>query len=145
MFTIKKALVAISDFESGINLIKQIIDFFDDWVTEIHLINVVDSETVQHLADFRGETIEEVENKCITESDNILQKLINIYSDSHLYITSSIETGIISESIIKASLKEKVDFITMGTKRGRIAKRLLKNHIRYVIELASIPVLLYPV
>ncbi|MCK5304457.1 MAG: universal stress protein, partial [Candidatus Heimdallarchaeota archaeon] len=84
-------------------------------------------------------------NKCITESDNILQKLINIYSDSHLYITSSIETGIISESIIKASLKEKVDFITMGTKRGRIAKRLLKNHIRYVIELASIPVLLYPV
>ena len=145
MLTIKKALVAISDFESGINLIKQIIDFFDDWVTEIHLINVVDSETVQHLADFRGETIEEVENKCVTESDNILQKLINIYSDSHLYITSSIETGIISESIIKASLKEKVDFITMGTKRGRIAKRLLKNHIRYVIELASIPVLLYPV
>ena len=145
MFPIKKALVAISDFESGINLIKQIIDFFDDWVTEIHLINVVDSETVQHLADFRGETIEEVENKCITESDNILHRLINIYSDSHLYITSSIETGIISESIIKASLKEKVDFITMGTKRGRIAKRLLKNHIRYVIELASIPVLLYPV
>ncbi|MHA1550658.1 MAG: universal stress protein [Candidatus Heimdallarchaeaceae archaeon] len=145
MFTIKKALVAIGDFESGVNLIKQIIDFFDDWVTEIHLINVVDSETVQHLADFRGESIEDVENKCITESDNILQKLINIYSDSHLYITYSIETGIISESIIKASLKEEVDFITMGTKRERIAKRLLKNHIRYVIELASIPVLLYPV
>ncbi|MHA1592687.1 MAG: universal stress protein, partial [Candidatus Heimdallarchaeaceae archaeon] len=78
-------------------------------------------------------------------SDNILQKLINIYSDSHLYITYSIETGIISESIIKASLKEEVDFITMGTKRERIAKRLLKNHIRYVIELTSIPVLLYPV
>ncbi|MHA1592543.1 MAG: hypothetical protein ACTSUP_08740, partial [Candidatus Heimdallarchaeaceae archaeon] len=64
MFTIKKALVAIGDFESGVNLIKQIIDFFDDWVTEIHLINVVDSETVQHLADFRGESIEDVENKC---------------------------------------------------------------------------------
>jgi nucleotide-binding universal stress UspA family protein len=126
-------------------MIKQIIDFFDDWVTEIHLINVIDSETVQHLADFRGESIEDVENKCKAESENILNKLVNIYSDSHLYITSSIETGIISESIIKASLKEKVDFIAMGTKRERMAKRLLKNHIRYVIELASIPVLLYPV
>jgi len=145
VFTIKKALVAIGDFESGMNMIKQIIDFFDDWVTEIHLINVIDSETVRHLADFRGESIEDVENKCKTESENILKKLVNIYSDSHLYITSSIETGIISESIIKASLKEKVDFITMGTKRERIAKRLLKNHIRYVIELTSIPVLLYPV
>ncbi|MCK4896773.1 MAG: universal stress protein [Candidatus Heimdallarchaeota archaeon] len=145
MLTIKKALVAISDFENGTNLIKQIIDFFDDWVTKIHLINVIDSETVQHLANFRGETIEEVENKCKTESENILKNLINIYSDSHLYITYSIETGIISESIIEASLKEEVDFITMGTKRERIAKRLLKNHIRYVIELTSIPVLLYPV
>ncbi len=142
---IKKALVAISDFESGTNLIKQIIDFFDDWVTEIHIINVIDSETVQHLSNFRGETIEEVENKSKTESENILKNLISIYSDSHLYITYSIETGIISESIIKTSLKEEVDFITMGTKRERIAKRLLKNHIRYVIELASIPVLLYPV
>lgn len=145
MFPIRKALVAISDFESGINLIKQIIDFFDDWVTEIHLINVIDIETVQHLANFRGESTEDVEKKCRAESENILQKLINIYTDSHLYITYNIETGIISESIIKASLKEEVDFITMGTKRKRIAKRLLKNHIRYVIELASIPVLLYPV
>lgn len=145
MLTIKKALVAISDFESGISLIKQIISFFDNWVTEIHLINVIDTETVQHLANFRGETFEDVEKKCKTESENILHKLINTYSDSHLYITYSIETGIISESIIEASVKEEVDFITMGTKRGRIAKRLLKNHIRYVIELASIPVLLYPV
>ena len=145
MLTIRKALVAISDFESGISLIKQIISFFDDWVTEIHLINIIDTETVQHLANFRGETFEDVEKKCKTESENILQKLINTYSDSHLYITYSIETGIISESIIEASVKEEVDFITMGTKRGRIAKRLLKNHIRYVIELASIPVLLYPV
>ena len=145
MLTIKKALVAISDFESGTNMIKQIIEFFDDWVTEIHLINVIDSETVQYLADFRGQTIEEVESKCKTESETVLKNLINIYSDSHLYITSSIETGNISESIIEASIKEEVDFITMGTKRTRIAKRLFKNHIRYVIELASIPVLLYPV
>ncbi|MCG3223924.1 MAG: universal stress protein [Candidatus Heimdallarchaeota archaeon] len=145
MFTIRKALVAISDFESGISLIKQLIDFFDDWVTEIHLINVIDSETVQHLANFRGETNEDIENKCKTESENILQKLINVYSDSHLFITYSIETGIVSDAIIEASLKEEVDFITMGTKRERIAKRLLRNHIRYVIELASIPVLLYPV
>ncbi len=145
MLIIKKALVAISDFESGISLIKQIVDFFDDWVTEIHLINVIDSETVQYLANFRGKTTEDVEKKCKIESENMLQKIINIYSDSHLYITYSIETGIISESIIEASLKEEVDFITMGTKRVRIAKRLLKNHIRYVIEIASIPVLLYPV
>jgi nucleotide-binding universal stress UspA family protein len=145
VFTIRKALVAISDFESGISLIKQLIDFFDDWVTEIHLINVIDSETVQHLANFRGETNEDIENKCKTESENILQKLINVYSDSHLFITYSIETGIVSDAIIEASLKEEVDFITMGTKRERIAKRLLRNHIRYVIELASIPVLLYPV
>jgi nucleotide-binding universal stress UspA family protein len=145
VFTIRKSLVAISDFESGISLIKQLIDFFDDWVTEIHLINVIDSETVQHLANFRGETNEDIENKCKTESENILQKLINVYSDSHLFITYSIETGIVSDAIIEASLKEEVDFITMGTKRERIAKRLLRNHIRYVIELASIPVLLYPV
>ncbi len=145
MFTIKKALVAIGDFESGISLIKQLIDFFDDWVTEIHIMNVIDSETVQHLASFRGETIENVTNKCKNASENTLQKLINIYSDSHLYVTYSIEKGLVAESIIEASLKERVDFIIMGTKRERIAKRLLKNHIRYVIELASIPVLLYPV
>lgn len=145
MYAIKKALVAISDFESGVKLIKQLIDFFDDWVTEIHLINVIDRETVLYLADFRGETIEDVENKLTIERENILQKLGNTYTDSHLYITYSIQTGIVSEVIIEASLKEGVDFITMGTKRERIAKRLLKNHIRYVIELASIPVLLYPV
>ncbi len=145
MLAIKKALVAISDFESGVKLIKQLIDFFDDWVTEIYLINVIDIETVQYLSDFRGETIEDVENKLKIERENILQKLGNTYTDSHLYITYSIETGIVSEVIIEESLKEGVDFITMGTKRERIAKRLLKNHIRYVIELASIPVLLYPV
>ena len=145
MFTIKKALVAIGDFESGISLIKQLIDFFDDWVTEIHIMNVIDSETVRHLAKFRGETIEDVANKCKNTNENTLQKLIKIYSDSHLYITHSIEKGLVAESIIEVSLKEKVDFIIMGTKRERIAKRLLKNHIRYVIELASIPVLLYPV
>ena len=140
----KKALVAISDFESGMKMIEQLINFFDDWVTEIHLINVIDRETVQHLANFSGESVEEVEKKNFIESKNIMQKLITTYSDSHLYITYTIEKGIIAEAIVKASLKEGVDFITMGSKRERKAKRLLKNNNRYVIELASIPVLLYP-
>ncbi|GAG71791.1 unnamed protein product, partial [marine sediment metagenome] len=38
----KKALIAIGDFESGKNLISQILDFFFDWVTEIHLLYVID-------------------------------------------------------------------------------------------------------
>ena len=145
MSSIKKALVAIGDFESGVNLIKQLIDFFDDWVTEIHLLNVVDREANQHLANFRGESIEETIEKRKIDSKDILHKLSKTFSDTHLFITYSIEEGIIAESIIEASVKEEVDFIAMGTKRERIAKRLLKNNIRFVIELASIPVLLYPV
>ena len=145
MFPIKKALVAISDFESGMNLIKQLIDFFDDWVTEIHLLNVIDKEAIIHLANFKDETVEETLEKRKVECEDILLKLSKTFSDTHLYITYGIEEGIIAESIIEVSKKEEVDFITMGTKRERIAKRLLKNNIRFVIELATIPVLLYPV
>ncbi len=145
MTTIRKALVAISDFESGSNLIASIIDFFDDWVTEIHLLNVVDSETLEHLAAFRNIGKEEVAESTKTEYESILQKLENSFENSHLLITYEIREGIVAESIINASKQEDVDFIVMGTKRERISKRLLKNHVRYVIELSEIPVLLFPV
>lgn len=138
-------MVAISDFESGSKLITSINDFFEDWVTEIHLLNVIDSETIEHLASFRGKEVEEVLKSTKIEYENILEKLKSSFSESHFYITYEIKEGIVAETIIEISKKEDIDFIVMGTKRERIAKRLLKNHIRYVIELSEIPVLLFPV
>lgn len=145
MKKIKKALVAISDFESGKNLIESIIGFFEDWVTEIHLLTVMDSETLEHLAIFRGKTVEEVLEISKGESENTLKKLKLAFSNTHLYITYDIKEGIVAETIIETSKIEDIDFIVVGSKRERIAKRLLKNHIRYVIELSDIPVLLFPV
>ncbi len=145
MLSIRKSLVAISDFDSGTKLLSSIIDFFGDWVTEIHLLNVIDSETVEHFATFRNKPLEEVLEATKEEYENILTKLVNTYANSHFYISYDVKEGIVSESIIETAKQEQVDFIVMGTKREKIAKRLLKNHVRFVIELSNIPVLLFPV
>ena len=145
MFKTKKALVAIGDFESGSKLIKQIMEFFCDWVTEVHLLNVMDKENLTHLAAFKGTTPEEILEENKHEYENILEKLSKEYADTHLYITTELTDGLIAENIIETAKKEEVDFIVMGTRRQSITKRLIKNHVRYVIELSNIPVLLFPV
>jgi len=142
---VKKALVAVGDFESGSKLINQLMKFFMDWVTEIHLLNVIDRENLIHLAVYQGKSPEEVLEEQKHEYENILKKLSQEYSKTHLYITTEISKGLIAESIIETSKKEQVDMIVMGTRREAITKRLIRNHVRYVIELSNIPVLLFPV
>ena len=141
----KKALVAVRDFESGSILLKKLMDFFGDWVTEVHLLNVIDKESLDYLSTFKNKTIEEILEEKKLENENILTKLKNEYAISHLYITTEILEGFIAENIIKSSKKEHVDFIVMGTKSETITKRLIKNHVRYVIEISDIPILLFPV
>ncbi|MHA1198727.1 MAG: universal stress protein [Candidatus Heimdallarchaeaceae archaeon] len=141
----KKALVAVGDFESGSKLINQMMVFFCDWITEVHLLYVIDKQNLDHLAAFRGKTPEEVLEESKHEYENTLEKLSKEYEDTHLYISTEISKGLVAENIIETSKKEKVDFIVMGTRRGSITKRLIKNHVRYVIEISDIPVLLFPV
>jgi len=141
----KKALIAIGDFESGKNLISQILDFFFDWVTEIHLLYVIDRENVEHLASYRNTTIEKILEEYQSQYDNILEKLKLAFSDTHLLMTSKLDQGLVAERIIETSKAEKVDFIVMGTRKESYTKRLLKNYVRYVIELSEIPVFLFPV
>ena len=141
----KKALIAIGDFECGSKLIRQLMDFFSDWVTEVHLLKVIDRQNVDQLAAFRGKTVEEIIEENRIECDNVLTKLCKEYEDTYLYITKEISDGLIAENIISTSKKEDVDFIVMGTRRESITKRLIKNHIRYVIEISDIPVMLFPV
>ena len=141
----KKALVAISDYESGDRLLKQICGFFDDWVTEIHLLAVIDNQNIEYLASFRDKDKEEVLRDTKIEIQNTLEKLAKTYADSHFLITSEIKEGLIAETIVETSKEEHIDFIVMGTKRVRITKRLLKNNVRYVIEISNTPVLLFPV
>ncbi|TET75338.1 MAG: universal stress protein [Candidatus Heimdallarchaeota archaeon] len=141
----KKALIAIGDFESGKNLISQILDFFFDWVTEIHLLYVIDRENVEHLASYRNTTIEKILEEYQSQYDNILEKLKLAFSDTHLLMTSELDQGLVAERIIETSKNEKVDFIVMGTRKESYTKRLLKNYVRYVIELSETPVLLFPV
>jgi len=141
----KKALIAIGDFESGKKLITQILDFFSDWVTEIHLLYVIDRENVEHLASYRNTTIEKILEEYQSQYDNILEKLKLAFSDTHLLMTSELNQGLVAESILETSKKEKVEFIVMGTRKEVYTKRLLKNYVRYVVELSEIPVLLFPV
>ena len=141
----KKALVPIGNFESGIKLINQLLEFFSDWVTEIHLLNVIDKQNLDTLAKFRGKTLETVFAVSQKEYESVLEKLKIEFKDTHLFITTSITEGLISENIIEESKKENVDFIIMGTRGESITKRLIKNHVRYVIEISDIPVLLFPV
>ena len=141
----KKALVAVGDFESGSKLINQLMEFFGDWVTEVHLLNVIDKQTLDQLAIFRGESQESIFSKSQQEYEGVLEKLRLEYDDTHLYISTELSEGLISENIIKTSKKENVDFIVMGTRRESITRRLIKHHVRYVIELSDIPVLLFPV
>ena len=141
----KKALIAIGDFESGKNLISQILDFFFDWVTEIHLLYVIDRENVEHLASYRNTTIEHILEEYHSQYANILEKLKLAFSDTHLLMTSELDQGLVAERIIETSKTEKVDFIVMGTRKESYTKRLLKNYVRYVIELSETPVLLFPV
>ncbi|MCE7742604.1 MAG: universal stress protein [Candidatus Heimdallarchaeota archaeon] len=141
----KKVLIAVGDFESGAKLINNLMEFFGDWVTEIHLLNVIDRQSLERLAIFRGTTPEEAEEENTLKYESILENLRKEYDDSHLYITIEGSKGLIAEKIIKSSKKEKVDFIVMGTRRESITKRLIKNHVRYVIEISDIPVLLFPV
>lgn len=141
----KKALIAIGDFESGKNLISQILDFFLDWVTEIHLLYVIDRENVEHLASYRNTTIEQILEEYQGQYANILEKLKLAFIDTHLLMTSELDQGLVAERIIETSKTEKVDFIVMGTRKESYTKRLLKNYVRYVVELSEIPVLLFPV
>lgn len=141
----KKALVGVGDFESGSKLIKQLIEFFGDCITEVHLLNVIDKQNLEQLAVYTGKTLEEVLEENQQEYKNILQKLVLEYSNTHLYITTEILEGLIADTIIETSKKENVDIIVMGTRRESITKRLIKNHVRYVIELSDIPVLMFPV
>ncbi len=141
----KKALVAIGDFESGSELIKQLIEFLDDCITEVHLLHVIDKQNLEQLAIYKGKTLEEVLEENQHENENILQKLILEYSDTHLYITTELLKGLIADKIIETAKRENVEFIVMGTRRESITKRLIKNHVRYVIELSDIPVLMFPV
>jgi len=67
----KKALVAIGDFESGKKLIKQVLDLYCDWVTEIHLLNVIDKENLENVASYRSVTVEELLKQYQMEYDNI--------------------------------------------------------------------------
>ena len=140
----KKALVPIGDFESGLKLINHLLEFFSDWVTEVHLLNVVDRQNLSQLAIFRGESPKTVFEASEKEYKSILEKLKIEFQETHLLITSKISEGLISENIIEESKKENVDFIVMGTRRESITKRLIKNHVRYVIEISDIPVLLFP-
>jgi nucleotide-binding universal stress UspA family protein len=126
----KKALIAIGDFESGKNLISQILDFFFDWVTEIHLLYVIDRENVEHLASYRNTTIEKILEEYQSQYDNILEKLKLAFSDTHLLMTSELDQGLVAERIIETSKNEKVDFIVMGTRKESYKKRLLKNYVR---------------
>jgi len=141
----KKALVAIGDFESGKKLITQILDLYNDWVTEIHLLNVIDKENLDHLASYRNVTVEQILEEYQIEYDNILEKLKHAFSETHLYMTSELNQGLVAESIIETSKREKVDFIVMGTRRESLTKRLLKNYVRFVIEISDIPIVLFPV
>ena len=141
----KKALVAIGDFESGKKLIKQVLDLYCDWVTEIHLLNVIDKENLENVASYRSVTVEELLKQYQMEYDNILEQLKHEFSDTHLYMTSESNQGLVAESIIETSRREKVDFIVMGTRKESLTKRLLKNYIRYVIEISEIPILLLPI
>ncbi len=141
----KKALVAIGDFESGKKLITQILDLYNDWVTEIHLLNVIDKENLDHLANYRNVTVEQILEEYQIEYDNILEKLKHAFSETHLYMTSELNQGLVAESIIETSKREKVDFIVMGTRRESLTKRLLKNYVRFVIEISDIPIVLFPV
>ncbi|MCE7738224.1 MAG: universal stress protein [Candidatus Heimdallarchaeota archaeon] len=141
----KKALVAIGDFKCGERLISHIIDFFQDWVTEIHLLYVIDRENLEHLASYRNTTVDKIQEEYRSEHNNILEKLKLTFSDTHLLITSELRQGLVAESIIETSKMEKVDFIVMGTRKESLTRRLLKNYVRYVVELAEIPVLLFPV
>ena len=141
----KKALVAIGDFESGKKLISLILDFFSDCVTEIHLLNVIDKENLEHLASFRNTTVQQILEEYQVEYDNILEKLKHAFSDTHLYMTSELNHGLVAEIINETSKREQVDFIVMGTRRESYTKRLLKNYVRYVIEISEKPVILFPV
>lgn len=141
----KKALVAIGDFESGKKLITQILDLYSDWVTEIHLLNVIDKENLDHLASYRNVTVEQILEEFQKEYDNILEKLKHAFSETHLYMTSELNQGLVAEGIIETSKREKVDFIVMGTRRESLTKRLLKNYVRFVIEISDIPIVLFPV
>ncbi len=141
----KKALVAIGDFESGKKLIKQVLDLYCDWVTEIHLLNVIDKENLENVAGYRNVTVEELLKQYQMEYDNILEQLKHEFSDTHLYMTSESNQGLVAESIIETSKREKVDFIVMGTRKESLTKRLLKNYVRYVIEISDIPILLLPI
>ncbi len=141
----KKALVAVGDFESGSKLVNQLIEFFDDWVTEVHLLYVIDKQNLEHLAVFRERSPDQILKEIKQEYNNILEKLTTVFSDTHLFITTDITEGLISENIIELSKREEADFIVMGTRRETITRRLIKNHVRYVIELSKIPVLLFPV
>jgi nucleotide-binding universal stress UspA family protein len=141
----KKALVAVGDFESGSRLINQLMESLCDWVTEVHLLNVLDREKLDRLAVFRGESSDTIFSQSQQEYEGILKKLSIEYEDTHLYFTTEISRGLISETIVETAKKENVDFIVMGTRKGSITKRLIKNHVRYVIEISDIPIILFPV
>ena len=145
MTIIRKVLVAIADFEVGNILLTKLLEFLEDCVTEVHLLNVIDKENLEHLATFRNMETEEVLSQIKKENSNMLDKLHLEFQDTHFYITSQITEGLVAETILKSSNEEGVDFIVMGSRREKLAKRLMKNHVRYVVELANIPVLLFPI
>ncbi|MHA1221818.1 MAG: universal stress protein [Candidatus Heimdallarchaeaceae archaeon] len=141
----KRALVAIGDFENGKKLLDRTIEFFQDWINSIHLVSVIDLEDVERISSFKKLLEEEIIAQQKKECDNILDKLVAAFNDTNITITCESKEGLISEVIVATSKEKKVDLIIMGTKRESLAKRLLKNNVRFVVELSDTPVLLFPI
>ena len=144
MIKIKKAIIGIADFENGDKILSQIIDLSIEWIEEVHLLHVLDTEKIQQIASFKGETMEKGIKRSEQEAQNFIDNLLVKFGGGRFHFTHEIKVGRVSEIIVESSKKQKADIIIMMTHRHRLARRLQKNHVRYVVELAKIPVLLLP-
>ena len=121
----KKVLIAVGDFESGAKLINNLMEFFGDWVTEIHLLNVIDRQSLERLAIFRGTTPEEAE-----EEKTTFTVVLTAAGDKKIQVIKEIRT------ITSLGLKEAKDLVEgapknvkegVGKEEAESVKKKLEN------------------
>lgn len=139
----KKVLVNFDSFENGVKLVNSISTFCSELVNNIHLLLVVEEETIEYYSTLNNKSPEAIVEEKRLEYEQIARSVISEFQGAFSF-TWSVQEGLLGETIISAAKKEKVDMIVLGAQQEKITKRIVSSPIPYVAETSPVPVLLIP-
>jgi len=139
----KKALIQINSYEDGVKLVNSINVFCTEFISNIHLLLIVNQENIEYLVNLYGKSKDEIIKEKQKEYEQIAHSVISEFQGRFVF-TWEVAVGLIGETIVQKAKEKKVDMIVLGTQQEKVTKRLVTTPIPYVAETSDVPVLLIP-